>query len=60
MQTTVKYDEESKEYYLDLEDFKDIVDISKVVYYKIKFKKDKSVILSFYDKNKKKIKAGNV
>lgn len=60
MQTTVKYDEKSKEYYLDLEDFKDIVDISKVVYYKIKFKKDKSLILSFYDKNKKKIKAENV
>jgi hypothetical protein len=41
---------------VSLNKFKDILNIAKVVYYKVKENKDKTLILSFYDKNKKKIK----
>jgi hypothetical protein len=39
--------------YLLMEDFKDLLDIEKVVYYNIRHKKDGTIVLKFYDKKKK-------
>lgn len=36
-------------YGLMLNDFKDFIDVKKVYYYKIKARKDKSLLFSFYD-----------
>ena len=52
----VKQDKKSKEHYLDIKDFKDLVDISKIVFYKFTIRKDKSLSLKFYDKNNKLVK----
>lgn len=52
---TVKYDKKTKEHYLDINDFKDVVDISKVTYYELETEEG-SVFVKFYDKNKKLIK----
>lgn len=54
----VKQDGTTKECYLDLEDFKDIVDIDQVVSYTLEDVDDdgtKCLILSFYDKDNNKI-----
>lgn len=42
--------------FVNLDEFKDLIDISKVVYYKLVAKKDKSLSLKFYDKDKKLVK----
>jgi len=42
--------------YLYLTDFADLVDVSKVVFYRFKENKDKTLTLKFYDKKKKVIK----
>lgn len=42
----------SKDGFIELEKFKDYVDISKVVYYQLE-PRGKNLILSFYDGNKK-------
>jgi hypothetical protein len=52
----VKTDPKTQEAYLELSDFADVVDISKVEYYQLKEnKKDPSLVLTFYDKKKKKL-----
>lgn len=52
----VKKDEKTKEYFLDLKDFSDLFDISKIIYYELKEnKKEVGFSLKFYDKNKKQI-----
>lgn len=53
MPKTVKVDYLGR---LHLIDFKDFLDISKVVYYSFKQRKDRTLILKFYDKKKKVIK----
>lgn len=52
---TVKQDDKTKDCYLDLEDFKDFVDVKKVKQYTMEVQKDKSLILTFFDKNGKKL-----
>lgn len=42
--------------FVNLSDFKDVVDISKVVYYDIKLKKDDTLLIKFYDKRKKLVR----
>lgn len=49
----IKYD--GSHYYLSIEDFKDFVDLGRIVYYSVSVKKDK-IVVKFYDKNKKIIK----
>jgi hypothetical protein len=55
MKVTVKHDKKTDEYYFDIHDFKDIIDISKVVSYKMD-KEDGGFTIKFYDKNDKLIK----
>jgi len=55
MKVTIKYDKKTKEYYFDIDDFKDLIDISKVVTYKLD-REDGGFTIKFYDKNKKLIK----
>lgn len=45
-----------KEGFIDLNLFKEFVDVSKVKFYTLKTNKDKTLHLKFYDKNKKLIK----
>lgn len=45
--------------FVNLDEFKNLLDISLVVYYKLTIKKDKTISLKFYDKNKKLIKPYN-
>jgi hypothetical protein len=49
----IKKDKKTKECYLDLKDFEDIVDVSKVVYYELTAGEGKSFSLTFFDKDKK-------
>ena len=42
--------------FVDLEEFKNVIDTSKVVFYSIKLKKDNTLLLKFYDKKKKLVK----
>lgn len=52
----VKTDPQSQECFLDLVDFSDIVDISKVVYYELDKSPDsKGLTLCFYDKDQNKL-----
>lgn len=44
------------EHYIDINDFKDIVDIDKVEYYKLESKDDGTLIVTFYDNDKNIIK----
>lgn len=47
------------EYYLDLKEFSNFLDINKVSYYTLEIVQDdpgKSMVLKFYDKNKKRLK----
>ncbi len=53
MSKTIKVDYLGR---LHLIDFKEFLDISKVVFYSFKQRKDKTLILKFYDKKKKVIK----
>lgn len=39
-----------------LSEFSDIIDIAKVETYTVKHNKDKTIVIKFYDKNKKWIK----
>lgn len=41
---------------LKLDEFKNFLDVTKVVYYKLETLKDKTLSLKFYDKNKRLIK----
>lgn len=45
--------------FVNLDDFKNLLDISLVVYYKITTKKNKTITLKFYDKDKKLVKPYN-
>jgi|LakMenEpi03Aug12_release.lakeMendotaPanAssembly.Ray.scaffolds.fasta_scaffold5980537_1 hypothetical protein len=51
MQITVKKDEESNQHYFDIEDFKDILDIDIVEFYKLETD-DECLKITFYDINK--------
>jgi hypothetical protein len=51
MQITVKKDEESNQYYFDIQDFKDILDIDIVEFYKLETD-DECLKITFYDINK--------
>jgi hypothetical protein len=42
--------------FINLHDFKDFVDVGRVVYYTLKHKKDGTLTLKFYDKKEKLIK----
>ena len=42
--------------FVHIEEFRDIVDIDKVVFNSIRAKKDGTVLLKFYDKKKKVVK----
>lgn len=55
MNIKVRKNKDTDENYLALNDFKDIVNIDKVKYYKLT-EKDGVLLLSFYDKNKKLLK----
>lgn len=46
----------NKDGFLKIEDFKYFVDISKVMFYSFTEKSDGSLLLKFYDKNRKLIK----
>lgn len=52
----IKYD--GTHYYLSIEEFKDFVDLGRIVYYSVSMKKDK-IVVKFYDKNKKIIRTKN-
>lgn len=60
----VNTDKKTGDQFLKLEDFKDFVDISKVVYYEleplttVEGQNTKGLSLKFYDKDKKLIKSG--
>jgi len=56
MQVQIKKDESSGESYLDIEDFKDIVDIKKVEYYSLDFTDHGDLIVTFFNKKKKVVK----
>lgn len=49
----VKTDPKTKECFLNLKDFKNFVDVSKVVYYEFDETDSKNLTLRFFDKNKK-------
>jgi len=42
--------------FIRIEDFSDLVDTNRVVYYKIKVNKDKTLTVRFYDDKKKLVK----
>lgn len=44
------------EHYIDINDFKDIVDIDKVGYYNLESRDDGSLMVTFYDDDKNVIK----
>ena len=50
---TVTVDERGE---IPLAAFEDFVDIDKVKYYSLELREDKSIIVTLYNKNKKKIK----
>lgn len=55
----VQTDPQTGDYFLALEDFSDIVDVSKVVYYELMQvgdEKDKGLIVKFFDADKNEIK----
>lgn len=41
---------------LDLEDFRELVNVDRIEFYSLKVKKDKTLILKFYDKKKRLVK----
>lgn len=51
MKVQIKKDEESGEYYFDVNDIKDIVDISIIDKYDMEKREDGSFSLTFYDIN---------
>lgn len=51
--TIIKVDSDGA---VNLEEFKDWLDINRVVYYNLKHKKDGKLIIKFYDKKRKLIK----
>lgn len=51
----VKQNEQTKDAYLDLEDFKDLVNIKKVAFYELT-ETPQGLVLQFFDKNKKLLK----
>ncbi len=55
MKIQIKKDEESGEYYFDLEDIKDIIDISLIETYNLEKREDESFAITFYDKDQNKI-----
>lgn len=54
--TQVKQDPETGEFYFDLEDLKEFIDIEKVEFYSLEHKEDKTIVLKFFDKDKNEIK----
>lgn len=52
---SVKKDKKTNDFYLDLNDFKDFLDVSKIKYYEMKSLKE-GFSIKFFDKNKKQIK----
>lgn len=50
----VDYDEEGNGF-VNIENFKDMFDIEKIVYYELKTE-DENIVISFYDKDKKPLK----
>lgn len=55
MQIKVKQDPETNQCFLDINDFKSLVNIKKVAFYELNEEND-SLSLKFYDKNKKLLK----
>lgn len=55
----VKQDPETKDNYLDLEDFKSLVDISKVHSYSLRDLENGSLIIEFFDKEGVLLKINN-
>lgn len=55
MKVQIKKDEESGEYYFDLEELKDIIDISLIETYNLEKKEDESFAITFYDKDQNQI-----
>jgi hypothetical protein len=45
-----------KDGFVYIEDFRDIVNIDIIAFYRLKTKKDGSVVLKFYDKKKKLVR----
>lgn len=55
MMIKVKKDPKSKEFYLDINDFKNIIDISRVKYYQLKETEKNHLVIEFFDNEKNKI-----
>lgn len=59
MKKTISVKEENGQNFIELKDFSDHIDISKVVYYEMTEVKEKEdivgLIIKFFDKNKKRI-----
>lgn len=55
MMIKVKKDPKSKEFYLDINDFKNIIDISRVKYYQLKEIEKNHLVIEFFDNEKNKI-----
>lgn len=60
MNIEIKYDKETDTYYLDLEDLKAFIDVSKIQYYKLWSLKNQNLIIKFYDRKKKLLKKGEL
>lgn len=50
----VQKDGITEEYYFDINDFKDLIDISKIGFYEVSMEGDK-IMIKFFDKDKKQI-----
>jgi hypothetical protein len=42
--------------FVDIDQFKEYLDVEKIYYYVVKLNKDKTITLKFYDKKKKLVK----
>ena len=45
-----------KDGFVGIESFRDFIDVDKIVFYGLKLKKDRTIVLKFYDKSRKKVK----
>lgn len=51
----LKKDKKTKDLYLDIKDLENMFDMRKVEYYHVKEKKDRVLVIKFYDKRKRRI-----
>ena len=53
MGKTIKLDSKGR---FSLKDIEDLIDTTKIEFYAVKLKKDKTIVLKFYDKKRKLVK----